>query len=109
MNRYDPNIPRKRLAVCTLAASALTVALLVGAPAHIGGPRADAATVVTTLPSAREPTLVVIEPSTIEVVGVRDDTVALSSPATVLDLQLVARAADEAKRLTSARGESSLQ
>lgn len=91
MNRYDPSTPRKRLAVCALAMSALTVALLVGAPAQMSAPRTDAAAVATAQPVPRDPTLVVIEPSRIDVVGVRENVVGVTDPATVFDLQLVAR------------------
>jgi hypothetical protein len=103
MNRYDPRTPRTHLVAFAVAMSALTVGLLVAAPAYTTSDDPAEGTVAATKPDSREPTLVVIEPSHTHVVGVRAKNVAMTDPATAHEFQFVARQPSDARQKTPAR------
>jgi hypothetical protein len=67
MNRYEPGTPRAAFAIAALALSALTMALLVAAPASIEG----STTVLATTPAA-------VAASRIDVVGSRQETLTVA-------------------------------
>ena len=72
MNRYQSSTPRATFAVAALGMTAITFGLLVGMPATFGGGDQDAylATAVDReVPAATE---VVINPSVIEIIAVRE-------------------------------------
>ena len=69
MNRYEPEIPRAAFGIAAAALTAITIGLLVVAPAKFDSISADS----VTLAAARTPaTEVVISPARVDVVAVRE-------------------------------------
>jgi len=74
MNSYKSSTPRTAIGFIAIALTAMTIGLLVVAPAKFGSGGPDALTLARTAPPA--PTEVAINPGTIEVIGVREPVVA---------------------------------
>ena len=75
MNRYEPKTPRAAIAIAALALSAITMGVMVGAPASV---TADASVLANYKPA----TEVRISPARIDVIATRDQviTVAAATP-----------------------------
>ena len=71
MNRYEPRTPRAAFAIAALALSAVTMSVMVAAPAATSG---DA----TVLASARPAQEVDISPSRIDVIATRDRVITIA-------------------------------
>jgi hypothetical protein len=79
MSRYESNTPRAAFALAAIAMTALTFGLAVSVPASV-----DHANLATAARKAsRAPTEVAIIPSRIEVIGVREQSVAVEHEAPV--------------------------
>ena len=81
MNRYDPKTPRKTFVVVAVAMGVLTIGVLVVLPAKMDFDSVDARALAAGKATSPAPTLVVINPSRIEVVGERDKKVAMADEA----------------------------
>ena len=74
MNSYKSSTPRAAIGFIAVALTAVTIGLLVVAPAKFGTGGQDALTLAKSVAPA--PTEVAISPATIDVVGVREPAVA---------------------------------
>jgi len=72
MKTYQFPTPRSMFGIAALGMTVITFGLLVGAPAAIDGSRGDAHAAAKVKRVAPMPTEVVINPSVIEIVAVRD-------------------------------------
>ena len=82
MNRYQPKAPRAAFGIAAIAMTVLTLGLAVVVPAKLApaGPEASTLLAVKSKAPATEVTIV---PARIEVIGVRESTVAEGTPAAV--------------------------
>ena len=71
MNRYEPKTPRAAFAIAALALSAITMGVMVGAPASV---TADA----SVLASYKPATEVRISPARIDVIATRDQVITVA-------------------------------
>lgn len=78
MNRYQPSTPRAAIGFIAVALTAMTIGLMVVVPAKFGNGGQEALTLAKAAPA---PTEVTISPATIDVVGVREPTVASAQAA----------------------------
>ncbi|MEP7329012.1 MAG: hypothetical protein ABI777_07355 [Betaproteobacteria bacterium] len=76
MNNYEPARPRTAIALAAAALTALTIGLLVVAPAKFDAANPDARVLAATKVAPGAPIEVTIIPSTIEVIGIREREVA---------------------------------
>ena len=80
MNRYQPNTPRAMLGIAAIAMAVLTLGLAVVVPAKLAPAGQDGATLLTAKSKAPTAIEVLIVPARIEVIGVRESTVAGGAP-----------------------------
>jgi hypothetical protein len=101
MNRYDMKTPRGAFGFAAAAMTALTLGLAVVLPAvtNDSGPEP-----LTEARNSAAPTVVTIEPSHIEIVGVREQTVA--SARVPMSIDLIAAREREAAKAPRAHGGS---
>jgi hypothetical protein len=76
MNSYKSSTPRTAIGFVAVALTAMTIGLLVVMPAKFGTGSSEATTLATTKVVPAAPTEVAITPATIDVVGVRETSVA---------------------------------
>ena len=81
MNRYQPKTPRAAFGVAAVAMTALTLALAIVAPAKLAPVSQDAAMLAAAGSGAPAAVEVLIVPARIQVIGVRESTVAADVPA----------------------------
>lgn len=73
MKRYEPRTPKTALAVAAAAMTVLTLGVFVAAPTFVDAPPADRTVLARSAPA---PVEVRITPSRIDVIGVREKTMA---------------------------------
>jgi hypothetical protein len=81
MNRYQPKAPRAAFGIAAVAMTVLTLGLAVVVPAKLAPEGQSAATLLAARSKAPAATEVRIVPARIEVLGVRESTVAGGAPA----------------------------
>jgi len=81
MNRYQPKAPRAAFGIAAVAMTALTLALAIVAPAKLAPVGQEAATLAAAESRAPVAVEVLIVPARIQVIGVRESTVAADVPA----------------------------
>ena len=81
MNRYQPKAPRAAFGFAALVMTALTVGLAVVVPVQMSPGTPEVATLLAAEPATQAATEVLIVPARIEVIGVRESTVAGGAPA----------------------------
>ena len=76
MNSYEPNRPRTAIALAAAALTAITIGILVVAPAKFDGSHQEARVLAAAKARSAAPTEVAISPAQINVVGVREPELA---------------------------------
>ncbi len=72
MNRYEPEVPRAAFGIAAAALTAITIGLLVVAPAQFDSISTDSVTLAAARGAATPATEVVISPARVDVVAVRE-------------------------------------
>jgi len=80
MNSYETNMPRTAFGIAAVALTAMTLGLVVVAPAKIESAAQSGHALVAVTPATSEPVTATIVPARIEVIGVRDRKLVSAQP-----------------------------